>query len=61
MWSEYCCADSVALVAIRQRAPDPPVCANDLCRDKAHPFKHADVDVCYNAQGYEGAYTRPGP
>ena len=42
-------------------ASAPPVCANDLCRDKAHPFKHADVDVCYNAQGYEGAYTRPGP
>ena len=32
-------------------ASDPPVCANDLCRDKAHPFMHADVDVCYNARG----------
>ena len=39
-------------------ASDPPVCANDLCRDKAYPFKHADVDVCYNANGYEDYLTK---
>ena len=38
---------------------DPPVCANDLCRDTAFPFKHPAVDVCYNAEGYED-YLKKG-
>ena len=40
-------------------ASDPPVCANDLCRDTAFPFKHPAVDVCYNAEGYED-YLKKG-
>ena len=40
-------------------ASDPPVCANDKCRDTAFPFKHPAVDVCYNAEGYED-YLKKG-